>query len=135
MAFISNELSKLGQHLPQKRIPLSTLLESEKPCYISKVGISYRMRRQELEKIAGLIPKALHHQIRLPLIFLKEGDTFRLSGNKLEAWLVENILGNTNKLPAFLEIINPKMTIYNYEFQRLRRAFPTLVTFAIIRLG
>lgn len=135
MAFLSNELSKLGQHLPKQRIPLSSLIESNSPGYFSKNGEFYHMRQEELEKIAGLIPRNIQEKVRLPLVFLKEKDRFRLSGNKIEAWIIEKMLGKAKKFPALLEIYRPQLTYYNYEFQRLRRDLPTLVTFAIIRIS
>ena len=135
MAFLSNELAKLGQHLPKARFPLSSLLEAASPGYVSKNGEFYRMRQQELEKIADFVPQDIYSQIRLPIIFLKEKNRFRLSGNKAEACLIERVLGITEEFPALLEIAKPKMEYHNYEFQKLRRLLPTLVVFAIVRLS
>lgn len=135
LAFLSNELGKLGQHLPMQRIPLPLLLDSDSPGYRSRTGVFYHMRRQELIKIADLIPTESYEKIRLPIIFLKEKILFKLSGNKIEAWIIEKILGNPKPFPALLEIFIPKLTFYNYEFQRLRRELPTVITFAIVRVG
>ncbi|MFW9915945.1 MAG: DUF61 family protein [Candidatus Thorarchaeota archaeon] len=135
MAFLSNELAKLGQHLPKERLPLSSLLEADSPGYVSRNGEFYRMRQEELEKIADFVPKDIYNQIRLPIIFLKEKNRFQLSGNKAEACLIERVLGNTEEFPALLEIAKPKKEYYNYEFQKIRRLLPTLVVFAIVRLS
>ncbi|MFQ5976589.1 MAG: DUF61 family protein [Candidatus Heimdallarchaeota archaeon] len=135
LAFLTNELGKLGQHLPKQRISLSVLLDSDSPGYRSRTDAFCHMRRQELIKIASLIPIDNYEKIRLPIIFLKEKNIFRLSGNKIEAWIIEKILGNPNPFPALLEIYIPKLTFYNYEFQRLRRELPTVTTFAIVRVG
>ncbi len=135
IAFISNEIAKLGRHLPKKREVLSHLLNSKKPGYISQTGDFYHIRREEILSLANLVPQEYHEKIKLPLVFLKDKNLVRLSGTKVESWIIEKILDEKKEFPVLLEVFKPRESYYNYEFQRIRRAFPTTTTFTLIRIS
>jgi uncharacterized protein (UPF0216 family) len=76
--------------------PLSELLVMGKPCFSSVDGlITIDFDRRELERIAKIVPESYQKELRLPLILLKklkEYDSYKVVGTKLENMLLQKLL-------------------------------------------
>ena len=78
-------------------IPLSDLLKMDKPHFSSADGlITADFNKQELERIAKIVPERYKEKLRLPLIFLKKipllYDEYKVVGTKLENMLLQKVL-------------------------------------------
>ncbi|MFX1490986.1 MAG: DUF61 family protein, partial [Promethearchaeota archaeon] len=63
---LEREIAQLNDHMPQTKKSLSQLLGETSPAFITRDGQRSAVRREELEKLAEIIPSELHDKIMLP---------------------------------------------------------------------
>jgi len=77
-------------------VPLSELLKMDEPRFTSVDGlITADFDKKELERIEKIVPEKYQKELRLPLILfkkLKEFETYKLFGTKLENILLQKLL-------------------------------------------
>lgn len=134
----NHELSKLNDHVPAKKIPLSTLLETPHPAFPLRDGTQSAMSREELLDIATCIPQEFHSRIELPFIFLRRMDlgrgTYTLLGSKLEKFCVERLLGLEKAQStswSLFKTIKLRRCFYMYHLFQFRKRYRSLSTIAI----
>lgn len=72
--WISLEVSRMNEGLVRERKPLSLLLESEKPCSVTKKGEPYYFDKPVIGALGKSLPKDLQRQLRLPIQFFLSSD-------------------------------------------------------------
>jgi len=96
-AMMKEEVKKLNQHLPKARKTLKALLDERTPSVESLDGRSIVMKRDELEKLAKLVPQHLHDKLQLPIVVQRRFDlgrsVYAVSGSALEEFTLKYALG------------------------------------------
>ena len=118
----------LNIHLPAKRKTLLALLGEDKPAVQGRDGAAHRIKRDELEELARLIPEAKQGQLRLPIYIELTPDYGRgiaTVHGKLDCEIVRLMLGKETESER-----SEEMHIYRDDVRRLRRALPTTTEYA-----
>ena len=93
---IDQEVRKLNEHLPKAKKTLKTLLKEKNPSVETLDGRSIIMKREELEKLADIVPTHLLDKIQLPIIVQRRFDLgksiYTVMGNKLEEFTLKKVL-------------------------------------------
>ncbi len=116
----------LNKHLPVERKKLSELLKEDKPRVMGRDNIVHRFKKEELRRIADIIPEEMHEKLRLPIYIELAPDygrgTARIHG-KLDCKVVSEILKKRWEETE-------EMFIYREDVRRLRRELPTATQYA-----
>jgi len=107
-------------------IPLSELLKMDKPHFSSIDGlITVDFNKQELERIAKIVPDRYKEKLRLPLIFLRNirsiYDEYRVVGTKVENMLLQKLLKLTEAPFDTYDKIEEKRELISISMLRRRR--------------
>lgn len=118
--------------MPRTKKTLEQLLIEQKPSFLTRDGQVSAIRREELEKLAELVPSKFHSEILLPFTILRRSSlgsgTHTIGGTKLEQFTVLRIINKvTARYDVWREISLPKC-IYSPEVSLLRRELPTITT-------
>ncbi|BDZ69543.1 DUF61 family protein [Methanobacterium petrolearium] len=115
---LKKQILSLNRHLPRRRKNLKELLEEEKPHVMGTDGTRHRFKRDELKKIASMIPEGMWERLKLPIYIEIDSDRSgsRISG-KIECDLICQIL---NK-----EDCGEEIYIYRPDIKVVRQKFPT----------
>jgi uncharacterized protein (UPF0216 family) len=93
---IDQEIRKLNEHLPKTRKTLNILLKEENPSVETNDGRSIIMKKEEIEKLAKIVPSHLLDKIQLPIIIQRRFDLgksiYTVMGNKLEEFTLKKAL-------------------------------------------
>ena len=111
-------------------IPLSELLKMDKPHFSSADGlITVDFNKQELERIAKIVPERYKEKLRLPLILLKNipmiYEEYKVVATKLENMLLQKLLKITEAPFDTYAKIEEKREITSISMLR-RRRFDTI---------
>jgi len=116
-------------------IPLSDLLSMDKPNFSSVDGlIDVQFDKSELERIANIVPKEYHRDLRLPLIFLgpitdEYQGKYKVIGSNLENFLLQKLLKLTSvsfekyKVES-VKSVNKISTLNRRRFKTIYKVFP-----------
>lgn len=134
---IATAVKALNVHLPAERRTLLALLKEDKPAVQGRDGAVHRIKREELEEIARLIPEEAHGKLRLPIyIELTSGygrGIAKVRG-KWDCELVRLILGKGSEGNKEREGENSEKVdeifIYRDDVRKLRRRLPTTTEYA-----
>ena len=115
---LKKQIMVLNRHIPRRRKTLKELLEEDRPHVLGTDGSRHRFKKNELNKIASLIPKTSQAQLKLPLYIeiSSEMSGSRIKG-KLECMLVCEILGKND--------CGEEIYIYRGDVRVVRRELPT----------
>lgn len=116
---IKLELGRLNVHLPEKRISLKEALSSPNPNVKTRDGSVYIFRREELERLAKLLPETEWDKLLLPILIALEPKLGRGAarvGGEMQARVAAKILGKA---------AGEELLIYRPEVAILRKEFPT----------
>jgi uncharacterized protein (UPF0216 family) len=127
----------LNKHLPAERKTLFDLLNEDKPGVQGRDQSIHRIKREELEELARLIPKDEYKNLRLPIYIELTSDygrgIARIHG-RLDCEVVRRILGEgTEGSEEQHEKESEKgdeIFIYRADVRRLRRKLPTTTEYA-----
>lgn len=127
--FWQRELKNIN-NLPKKRMTLLALLQDPEPI-IRGQNYDIRVDKEELDRLSSFFSPDVHGFVRVPLVFLSQGDHYITSGGKWDIWAVERLMGHDPELHDFILSIKdykPKFEYYyTYQVRRITRMFPTLV--------
>jgi uncharacterized protein (UPF0216 family) len=118
----------LNRHLPAERKTLVALLGEDKPAVQGRDGTTHRIKRDELDELARLIPEEKQGQLRLPIYIELTPDYGRgiaTVHGKLDCEIVRLMLGKEKESEKADEIY-----IYRDDVRQLRRALPTATEYA-----
>ncbi len=65
---IAKEVLRLNRHLPERRKTLAELLEERRPKVVTRDGHEHFFDREELELLASVLPKFMHHRLKIPIL-------------------------------------------------------------------
>jgi hypothetical protein len=115
---LKKQILNLNRHLPQRRKNLEELLGEDKPHVLGTDGTRHRFKRNELKKIASIIPEESWGRLKLPLYIEIDSDMSgsRIAG-KLECSLICQILGRND--------CGEEIYIYRPDIKVVRCELPT----------
>ncbi|MBE0517210.1 MAG: DUF61 family protein [Methanophagales archaeon] len=127
----------LNVHLPGERKTLFDLLNEAKPGVQGRDQSIHRIKREELEEIARLIPEEEYNHLRLPIYIELTSDygrgIARIHG-KLECEIVRRMLGKgregSEEQHEKESEKGDDIFIYRVDVRRLRRKLPTTTEYA-----
>lgn len=97
----SLDIEKMNEHLPVERKTLKNLLEEEQPVVMTKKNTKHKVRKNDLELVASILPKDQWEQIKFPIILLRrtslEKGIYSISGGINEIYVTFRVVGKTNK--------------------------------------
>ena len=93
----------MNRHVPSKRISLAELRERPEAEYQAKDGVSYRIKKRELDYLAGMLTLEEQLRLKLPIIIMTDtsygaGGAWKVLG-KLEVKVVSRIVGREPEFP------------------------------------
>ena len=130
---LAKTVRTLNKHLPVERKTLSTLLKEEKPGVRCGDNTTQRIRREELAKIASLIPEADYGKLRLPIYIELTSDYGRgLSRvyGRLECEVANKILRHEKGKQAAEKKAVDEIFIHRDDVRKLRRELQTATQYA-----
>jgi uncharacterized protein (UPF0216 family) len=127
----------LNKHLPDERKTLFDLLNEDKPGVQGRDQSIHRIKREELEELARLIPKEEYKNLRLPIYIELTSDygrgIARIHG-RLDCEIVRRILGEgregSEEQHEKESEKGDEIFIYRADVRRLRRKLPTTTEYA-----
>jgi len=129
-------MKALNKHLPAERKTLFELLNEAKPAIQGRDQSIHRIKREELEEIARLIPKEEYKNLRLPIYIELTPDygrgIARIHG-KQDCEVVKRILGDVKERSREKgedSIKGDELFIYREDVRTLRRKLPTTTEYA-----
>ena len=129
---LEREIAQLNDHMPQTKKPLSQLLSETSPAFITRDGQRSAVRRDELEKLAEIIPSELHDQIMLPFTILRRTSlgpgAHTIGGSKLEQFSILRILEKIKTPYKMWRQAKLPRIIYSPEVTLLRQKLQTTLT-------
>jgi uncharacterized protein (UPF0216 family) len=94
---IEHEIDTLNDHLPESRVTLRELIESDKSYFITRCGEKSVFRREEIQWLQEQVPERFYDEIRLPIVILRRLDygpgIYTMAGNKYELFMIHQVLG------------------------------------------
>lgn len=123
---IVKAVQALNKHLPVTRKTLLALLNEDKPAVQGRDNSTHRIKREELEKIARLIPKEDYGKLRLPIyieLTSNYGRSIARVHGKLDCEVVRMILGKEKEG-------DDETFIYREDIRKLRRKLQTATQYA-----
>ncbi len=130
---IRKAIRALNSHLPASRKTLAELLEEDKPAVIGRDNSIQRIRKEELKKIASLIPEEGHQKLKIPIYIELTSDygrgISRIRG-KIECEVVRKILGREQERNGNRG--TDELFIYREDVRRLRRELQTSTQYAFV---
>ncbi len=126
---IEREIDSINDHLPQKLIPLSEIMEQSKPGYTTKDGTFSAFKREEIDYLIEEVPIQFHQSITLPVVILRRMDLGRgvhtVAGTKPVLFLMHRIIGDVNLEWSDLARHAPSNRFARPQVQIIRRKLPT----------
>jgi len=130
-AVLKEEIRRLNTHLPRNRKTLEQLLAEDNPNVEAMDGSQILFKKEELAKLAKIVPRKFQKKIHLPFLILRRMDlgksVYAVSGSKIEEFTIKKMLELTT-LP-FEEYDKDKEILYLYRpyVSQLIRGFHSLV--------
>jgi uncharacterized protein (UPF0216 family) len=124
----------LNTHLPAERKTLLALLKEEKPAVRGRDGSVNRIKREEVEELARLIPEEAHRQLRLPIYIELTPDYGRGMAKvhgRLDCEIVRLVLEKEKEQEIEREKAD-EIFIHREDVRRLRRRLPTATEYAFL---
>lgn len=118
---LSKQVQALNRHLAKSRTDLKSLLKEKEPKIIQRDGNEHGFKREELLKLAELLPEHLHKRLKLPIYIELSSDKYgsgtgKISG-ELECRVVRGVLDREGD--------GDELFIYMPEIKMLRKELPT----------
>jgi uncharacterized protein (UPF0216 family) len=130
-ALLKEEVKKLNIHLPRGRKSLEQLLKEDEPSIEALDGTRIIMRREELERLAEIIPEKFHKKVELPFVIFRRMElgksTYTVSGSKFQEFIVKRILGLTDLTFNQFEAEKEPLYLYKPQVSELIRKFHSLI--------
>jgi uncharacterized protein (UPF0216 family) len=122
---LKKQIFSLNRHLPRQRKTLLELLVEDRPHVVGGDGTRHRFKRDELQRIARIIPEKDHGRLKLPIYLEIESQTSgsRVAGD-LELKVICHILE--------LEDCRREMYIYRPDIKSIRKELPTTTQYIFL---
>ncbi|MFQ5975995.1 MAG: DUF61 family protein [Candidatus Hydrothermarchaeales archaeon] len=121
ISFIRKEVQLINRHLAKERRSLEELLREDKPGILLRDGSRHLLKKAELEKLAMILPRSEHINLRLPIYIELSSERFgsgtaRITG-RFNCQVIAKILN--------LKYEKDEIFIYRPDIRKLRRELPT----------
>lgn len=130
-ALMREEIRKLNVHLPRGKKTLRQLLLEDEPSVEAVDGSQIIFRKDELNRLAEMVPRDLQDKVRLPLVVLRRMDlgksVYVILGEKVEQFLVKRVLGLTEFDFDKMERDREQLYLYRPQVSELVRMYHSLV--------
>lgn len=125
---LENDIDTANDHLPAKKESLASLLDDEKPEYLTRGGEPSRFLVEEIRMLGKEIPPEHHSSFMLPIVLLRRMDLGRgihtAAGSKTELFLLHRML-NLEAQWANLPSWRPIDRLARPQVQIIRRKLPS----------
>ena len=132
---ITKAIRALNRHLPAERKTLAALLREDKPAVRGRDNSIQRIRKEELMRIASLIPEEAYQKLQIPVYIELTPDygrgISRIRG-KIECELVRKILGLSSERVQGQGQSEDEIFIYRADVRKLRRELQTTTQYAFV---
>ena len=130
---ITKAIRALNRHLPAERKTLAALMREDKPAVRGRDNSIQRIRKEEIERIASLIPEEAYQRLQIPIYIELTSDygrgISRIRG-KTECEVVRKILGLSSEQRQGQGC--DEIFIYREDVRRLRRELQTTTQYAFV---
>ncbi len=113
------EILRINRHLPRRRKTLAELLEEERPHVVNRDGTKHYFKREELDRLAEILPKYLHGRLKLPILIELGYSGTAIVRGKAEVRVVCEILGEEWKFGQ------ERVELNYLDVRKVRRELPT----------
>jgi len=122
---IRKMLEMMNRHIPSKRSSLADLLKQREAGYKGKDGVDYRIKKAELDLLAGMLDDMERNKLKLPIIIMTDtssdhGGSWKVMG-RVEVKVVSALVGREPEFPDQMRLFNPHVG-------KLRSVLPTATT-------
>ncbi|HKZ42918.1 MAG TPA: DUF61 family protein [Candidatus Hodarchaeales archaeon] len=127
---IKSELHKLNEGTPRERLTLSSLLERIEGIIRmpTKPGQALEIPKAELALFAREFDQTMHGEIRIPLILISSGDAYAVSGNLVDQWVIERLVGYNRQRMLLKSGYEAKYQYYySYQINKVKKKFPSII--------
>lgn len=125
------DVERINDHLPKEFKTLSQLLDSDEPMVETKSGMPLIFDKDELSKLAEIIPSDIHDKLKLPFILLRRLDlgrgVFQVLGGRNELYAIAKILGASKEIKSIHSIVEEPFYLYKPQVFKLKRLFRTII--------
>lgn len=118
-------LEIMNRHVPAKRTSLAEHLRQKEAGYQGRDGISYHIKRAELDLLASMLDELERNKLKLPIIIMTDtgdesGGKWKVMG-RVEVKVVSAIVGREPEQADQMRLFNPHVA-------KLRSVLPTATT-------
>ncbi|MGQ9542470.1 MAG: DUF61 family protein [Candidatus Bathyarchaeia archaeon] len=129
-SILREEVRRLNQHLPKRKKTLRALIDEDEPSVETIDGGTIMMRREELLRLAELVPTSLHDKLQLPIVVQRRFDlgrsVYTVVRDKLEEFTLKYALGLADRDFKDYEV-EDEFYIYKPYLSELIRMFQSLI--------
>ncbi|MBS7629152.1 DUF61 family protein [Candidatus Bathyarchaeota archaeon] len=129
-SILREEVRRLNQHLPKRRKSLRDLIVEDEPSVEAIDGTLIVMSKDELLRLAGIVPENLHDKVQLPIVVQRRFDLGRsiytVLGGRLEEFTLKYALGLADREFKDYEA-EGRFYIYKPYLSELIRMFHSLI--------
>lgn len=118
-------LEMMNRHVPSKRSSLAELLRQREAGYKGRDGVDYRIKKAELDLLAGMLDETEWGKLKLPIIVMTDtssdsGGSWKVMG-RVEVKVVSALVGREPESSDQMRLFNPHVG-------KLRSVLPTATT-------
>lgn len=121
---IEKLIQSMNRHVPTKRMSLEQLMEQREPSFLGKDGIEYRLKTEELVKLASILDERERKKLRLPIYISTDtsypGGAWKING-RIEVKVVSTLLEREPEKEDEMRLFFPHVS-------ELRNMLPTATT-------
>lgn len=133
---IEHEIDTLNDHLPETRVTLRELIDSNKSYFITRSGEKSVFQREEVQWLREQVPERFHDEIRLPIVILRRLDygpgIYSVAGNKYELFTIHRILGYVDLEWENFAVWKPIEQLARPQVQIIRQKMPSISCIGIV---
>lgn len=122
---LKKQIFSLNRHLPRQRKTLQELLGEDRPHVVGADGTRHRFKRDELQRIASIIPEKDQDRLKLPIYLEIESQT---SGSRVFGELELKVICHILEL----ENCRREMYIYRPDIKSIRKELPTTTQYIFL---
>lgn len=122
---LKKQIFSLNRHLPRHRKTLQELLLEDRPHVMGGDGNRHRFKRDELQKIASIIPERDRGRLKLPIYLEVESQT---SGSRVAGELELKVICQLLEI----ERCKREMYIYRPDLKKVRMELPTTTQYIFL---
>lgn len=128
--WLRRQLKSLNEGLPRSRKRLAELLEMDRPVVETVGGELHHFSREELERLARILPPDVATRLKLPLVFKRSFESgesiYFLDGGEAEAEAVKCIAGI-----SFLPSAQGRYYTYKPIISKIASNYPSLIALGV----